>query len=131
MELPIARISAASMLERRGNYTFKDSVYNQTLIGLESDGINSGDIVAVVKVPNEHTPTRPYSFQLFKVTSEYEFITVNSTHLINKVRSRLQEVGYELITIAVAYKGTNGWMVGNRPVDLYVEYGKTYSRAVN
>lgn len=131
MELPIARIAKANMQEKRGGYQFKDSLYNQTLIGLESNGIVSGDIVAVVKVPNLTTPTRPYSFQLFKVTSEYEFVTVNSTHLINRVRDRLQEIGYELITIAVAYKGTHGWMVGNRPVDLYVEYGKTYSRAVN
>ncbi len=131
MELPIARISTAKVMNKAGNLTFKDSVYDQVLIGLEPEGINSGDVVAVVKVKTPEYANRPYCFQLFKLTSEYEFVTVNSAHLINRLRERLHELDYELITIAVAYKSSHGWMVGNRPVELYEEFGQIYSRAVN
>lgn len=131
MELPIARISNALVSNMAGRLTFKDSVYNQLLIGLDPENIYSGDIVAVVKVKTPENAHRPYCFQLFKLVSEYEFITVNSTHLINRLRERLQELDYDLITIAVAYKGTHGWMVGNRPVELYEEFGQVYSRAIN
>ena len=62
MELPIARISTARVTNKAGNLTFKDSVYDQVLIGLEPEGINSGDVVAVVKVKTPEYANRPYCF---------------------------------------------------------------------
>lgn len=130
MELPIARIrSAIAHHSQNGAISFKDSVYKQVLIGLEPERIESGDIVAVLKISTPEVKARPYCFQLFKLTSEYEFETTNSTHLINQLRDRLEGMGFELITIAIAYHTSSGWMVGTRPIEMQNQFGQFYSRA--
>lgn len=114
MDLPINRISLGMLTPLDdGGVSILDCAWKQELVGLHND-ISLGDIVALVHVKRGEQHVR----KIMRISSEYEFETLNRRMIKAAIRDALQPHGILVLDIGLLYEHNHQWFVGDRPISI-------------
>ena len=115
MDLPITRIPQGILTQTdEGGISIVDCVWKQELIGLHND-VSLGDVVAMVHVKRGEQHVR----KLMRITSDYEYETLNRRMLKSTLRDTLQPHGYLILDIGLLYEHHHQWFVADRPIAIH------------
>jgi hypothetical protein len=105
-------------------------MFSKDLLKLHAkETICSGDWVIITRQTFQSGSKIVWKHQVFKVTSDYDFTTVDVRKLSTQLERSLKAFGLQFVVIANAHKRRDGWYIGNRPVVIEQEGGYTYSYA--